>query len=353
MEEQIASYLSNQFGVSSFFTDWNSSLPWAVKHLFNVRSLEINNTEFMALLIKDGIEFNQDHLIAIRQVIDTSNRRPAIVIAGSISIQAERLAVKNRLAYIVPEKQCYIPQFLLHKRPYVVRDLSKTSRKLGVLSSMICMEYLEGTLSKTFTTADITIDASKAAISRAIQELEECSIIVVNRERKKHLLSFKVPRIKLWKYRSERLSILCSEPILVADCSNLSISGLSNLSALAHHSTLADPEIKHYAVVLSNQDRQGFPITDSTINSAGTTYLKKTNTPIANYDGETSNRYWIQVFPYNPKFESDGRECYLSPAFTALCAQANDPRTKNAIAGLWDKVTNKLIALDDEDAQKQ
>lgn len=346
MYSDIREYFHATFNVNILLSHWEHSLPWAVKHTFEPALITINHMNFLALIAQEDLELEEHAVIAVKQATKNIRSIPVIVFSNKLSAYFESQAIKHGFGFVVPHRSCFIPQFLLQHR--FTQDNTHNITKLGVLASMICVLYLEGRVQRLFTTADLSFDASKPAISRAIQELEDAGLIKINRSQRTHKLLFTKDRMSLWKKHESIFSSVCSEPLPINEYLDYTDFGFGNLSALAEYSMLSRPEQPYFVVSMSSRDRLSSPISDTTINSIGETFLKNSNLFLENRNDYRRQAY-AQVFPYKPTLDKVNGKAALSPIFTSICTAIKNPRDAAAMAEINETIEREIQRLDTKD----
>lgn len=348
MYNDISTYFKATFNLNVAFSTLSVSLPWAVKHMFQAATIKINQIEFLALVAKENSDLDEHALIVTKLAIKAVKDKPVIVFATKKNRYFERQAVKYNFGFVVPSNYCYIPTLLLHAGAAVDNKHKSGSSKLGVLATMITISFLEGRTGKCFTSAELNLNASKPAMSRALRELENNGIISINRNQRTHKLTFKKDRMFLWSHRVELFSSVCSEPMPVHTAVNKHDHSVCNISALSEYSNLSRPERLYGVFSLASEDRLHFPVSDTTLNSIAEMYLKKENLYYDNYYDD-SRLQWAQVFPYPPTVNRVNNKSVLSPIFTYLSTTILEPRTVGALHSVESLIIKELSALDTQD----
>ena len=345
MGNDITGYLENFFSINAEMKPLDLRLPWGVKNWFDASRLTVESGDYLVLSLKNDIEPIDEIWASLRHAQSAAYDTPIIVSSSIYYKSLERIAVKHKIGYVVPNVFCYLPYFVIHAKH--ITKAVKQERKLGVLPTMICLAYMEGELPRLFKTAQVNIDTSKAAISRAIAELENQGIVQVNRSNKTHLIKFKPLRVKLWQQREKLLSSVASKPVLVKNHNKLKFDCLGNLSALSHYSNLGSPELPFYVLFLDKSLRQGISITDLTINNAALSFLEKSKVEVNPYKTDDIDNVYVQVCPFQLTYAEMPAPAVTSAILTYLSTTAGDPRIAGALSSLDVMIYRELIILDE------
>lgn len=347
MNSGIIHYLNDYFAIAARSYPWESPLPWNTKRWFEASTLVIGSNTFLALHLKHDAELAEEVLSPINHAIQAVEGTPVVVCSNHSHRLLERIAIKHKVGLIIPQKFCYLPSILMHAKHEPIN--TKSPRKLGILSTVICVSYLEGELERCFTTGDITIDTSKATLSRAIQELEELDVVSVDRRNRQHRIKFEGSREKIWGAREKLLSAVASKPIHIRNEHEFDLRCVSNLSALSEYTNLSRPEYPCYAVFMDKERRQGFPISDINIDNASIGFLEKRKIEVNPFDTDSHRNIYVQIFPYRPQSSQNENQRATSALLTYLSVEPGEPRIAGALYELNDLIVERIKALDQLD----
>ncbi|WP_423186828.1 hypothetical protein ACO1PK_01025 [Alishewanella sp. d11] len=348
MGKELTEFINKYFDISVEITPLDITMPWAAKHWFDSSLLKIGGFEFLCLSLKPDAVPIQEIQFSLRKIREAEFSWPTVIHSKVHYPLLEKIALVNKIGLIVPDSYCYLPQFLL----FAGRKLSpvKNNKKLGILATLLCVFYLEGLLPRLFKTGDVKIDASKAAISRALAELEAKGIVTINRKNKTYHIMFKPLRVALWGKRNVLFSAIYSAPVSIARHSMSDLSLRGNLSALSYYSNLSSPETPFYIIDIDKDIRKGFPMSESTINTAALAHLKRKGVKVIE-DGELYHgNVNIQIQPYQIQYFDKSDSNITTPVFTYLGVEPGDPRTYIALSQLEELINKNLFSLDEADS---
>ncbi|EGQ7654816.1 hypothetical protein ACVD2U_004135 [Vibrio parahaemolyticus] len=343
-ESNVNHYLEEFFGASLLtIEEPTPPLPIQLKRKLHVRVVKLNGLYFYVVETPDDKLFQKNNIILFEKVLDRLTHYPVLFIAKGLNQRAIIELTRRKIAHIVPYERAYIPQLVLHQdSPPKKRAFSFTDDMLGILPSNIVARYLDGSLPRTFSTSDISIDVSRASISRSIKELENAGLISRSMHGRKSEIRFKFRREDIWDSKEDLIAPLASEIQTVPKDLLGNKSILSGESALSMYTLLSEPNKPCYAIYLQNQDRVSYAITTSTIKALTSVYFQESHKSWADEE-----EVEIQVFPYSPVVKEIRGRTVISEVMLALSGyKRGEPRIQTSFGELEEKILNKLKTLD-------
>jgi DNA-binding transcriptional regulator YhcF (GntR family) len=231
-----------------------------------------------------GIAQIEKHFEQVKKI----TQLPVIAIFDKLEAYIRKRLIEKRIAFIVPDKQLYIPEYLIDLREYGIADKKKQSTLTPVAQQIFLIFILDKQNdikleNLTFKELANLLVTNPMGISRAVENLKNNELIDVTGEKEK-FIRFLFDRQQMW-HNAERRNILIN-PVLKRVYVDEKPQGIFMLrsynSALPEYSDL-------------NPTRQEFFAIEKNMFYA----LQKNNTIInANkHEGE----YCIEVWKYNPE----------------------------------------------------
>lgn len=344
IDEAIA-YIKSTFFVSpKVIDDISDELPFQIKNKSYSYVVEINNSFFLFLCVDDIQYIEANNFLHLKRIY-AKYQLSIVVIAKYIKESSMQKMSALGIGSVIPGSFLLIPSLLIHKRSDDFKEFSQFIDKdkiFGVIPSYLIAYYLSGKYSKFFNSSDIinTFSVSKMAASRASKELINYGIIESFEKGRSKEFRFSISRCEVWERYRNRISPLSTGFLPV---SSSKLSGLdtfySGESAVAEYSLLSSPEIKHFGIYLSEEDRYMRPITPATIDGD---YFFKIMKFLDNKE-KLSNFYdkksMVQIFPYPPIIENN----YLNKVFLVLSKfNRYDIRVRAAYSELEDMIYREL-----------
>jgi DNA-binding transcriptional regulator YhcF (GntR family) len=271
-----------------------------------------------------GIAQMEKHFEQVRAVMQL----PIIAIFDKLEAYNRKRLIEKRIAFIVPNKQLYMPEFLIDLREYGIAD-KKKQPTLTPLAQQLSLIYIldkqnDSQLENlTFKELANLLGTNPMGITRAVENLKYHELIEVTGEKEKYI-RFIFDRQQMW-FNAEQRNILIN-PVLKRVYVDEKPRGIfiihSNDSALPEYSDI-------------NPTRQEFFAIEKNMFYA----LQKSNALInANkYEGA----YCIEVWKYNPETVVNQRfnnTRIVDPLSLYLCYKDNqDERIEMAMEQIIEK----------------
>lgn len=231
-----------------------------------------------------GIAQMEKHFEQVKKIIQL----PVIAIFDTLEAYMRKRLIEKRIAFIVPEKQLYVPEFLIDLREYGVANKKKQSTLTPVAQQLFLIFILDKQNdikleNLTFKELANLLGTNPMGITRAVENLKNHELIEVTGEKEK-FIRFIFDRQQMW-HNAEQRNIL-TNPVLKRVYVGEKPRGIFML----HSYNSALPE---YSDI--NPTRQEFYAIEKNTFYA----LQKSNALInANkYEGE----YCLEVWKYNPE----------------------------------------------------
>jgi DNA-binding transcriptional regulator YhcF (GntR family) len=258
----------------------------------------------------------------------TAMQLPVIAIFDKLEAYQRKRLIEKRIAFIVPDKQLYMPEFLIDLREYGIVDKKKQSTLTPIAQQLFLIYILDKQNDKqleylTFKELANLLDTNPMGITRAVENLKYHELIEVTGEKEK-FIRFMLDRKQMW-HNAEHRNILIN-PVLKSVYVDEKPRGIfmlhSNSSALPEYSDI-------------NFTRQEFYAIEKNMFYA----LQKSNALInANkYEGE----YCVEVWKYNPEIVINqllNNTRVVDPLSLYLCFKENqDERVEMALEQIIEK----------------
>lgn len=292
------------------------SLPVYLKTSFSFTLLKIEGVDYL------GIEPLGD---AKGSILISSTKRlkeltgiPALVILSQIDISLRRTLISNKIDFVVPERQIYLPSLCmyLNERGFGVNIADKDV--LSPSAQALLLYHLQVHSLEGLTLKEIAplLDYSAKTISVITSELIKPAICVLESQGRSKRLHFTQSGRDLWKIVAPLLESPIASIYYINELPNelKEVAKMSCDSALSHYTFLADT--KQQAVAISKRN----PLISHLLDI-----------------GElhpTEGSVRVELWKYNPALLSDSP--FVDKLSLALCYKGNDDERVN-------KELNQLI----------
>ncbi|MFC0877301.1 hypothetical protein ACE01N_11940 [Saccharicrinis sp. FJH2] len=263
------------------------------------------------------------------ELVRTILQLPIIVIFDSIEAYNRKRLVEKHIAFMVPNKQMYVPEFLIDLREYGFYEKKKISSFTPVAQQLVLIYILnkhEGSHLENFTFKDLAtfIGANQMGITRAVENLKFHKLIDVTGEKEKYI-HFLYNKKEIWN-KAEKQNLLIN-PVLKRIYSDQKPQGIfmlsSNSTALAEYSDL-NPSLQEFYAI----DKSKF-------------YAAQKSNVFVNANEHEGN-YCIEVWKYDPEIivKQLFNKCkVVDPLSLYLCFKNNtDERIEMALEQLIEQI---------------
>jgi hypothetical protein len=316
----IQKYLQESIGLSvdmkEIPTEQLKKLPLYLGHAYHYSLLELEGQWVVLAESDDTISKTAGQLkkqsIALRQYLGM----PVVFVIHSQSPQLKRKMIQEKVNFIVPDNQIYLPELLISlkesiQKPQSFPELITPSAQLLLLYHLQ-VEHLEG-----FTFKEIArkLDYTPKTITKIAAELKAKKLCKIEGTKEKRF-AFEVGRKQLWRMINPRMQSPISKSYY-ANKKSESDFFLSGDSALSHYTFLSDTGKTDYAVYKAEFEA-----------------LKEKG--YWEYLDETEGDVRIEVWKYNPRLLSNNG--FIDPLSLYLCYRSDDnERVEAEIKDLIDK----------------
>lgn len=287
--QKLEQYLHSMFGTNTFLREYCDSgdLPMYLTDHYQMFQLRIGADAYILVRPKEPIKINTSVLKKqMYQIQRYTNLMPILAI-DSLRLSQRNALIQSGIAFVVPEKQLYIPQFVMNLTE-TEAAIEAYGEQFAVATQVVFSYLLLNQIKETNAhQLNETLHYSVAAINRALKELcyRELLHTVGNGTRKQYT----IPNgTEFW----ERGKVFLFNPVksrryVTVDFKHNGFL-MSNDLALSHLSFLNGGQIHYYA-----SSAQDFKKIDKVC------FLNE-------YDTFDDNYAVIEIFRYDPKLLANG-----------------------------------------------
>ncbi len=229
--------------------DLNQKLAAYLTSLYDFYSLRLENHEFILMVDNSGNFPNPSSINKHLTAVQTKLGIQPVYVCESMSRDARREMIKHRTPFIVPHNQLYLPCIGFDLKEHFPAKISK----VGKFSPFTQFTALTAILMHDYDILHVSLLAEKigysiATASRVITELKKIGALSCERNGKERRCTWKSRGSELWKLLLPRFTDpLRKNHYIIANPDILPVLRMAGLTALAHYSLLAEPNIPVYA----------------------------------------------------------------------------------------------------------
>ena len=183
-------YLAEIFGVSVKIENWDgkSKLPLYLRNKREYFVLSMGNIQ--SLLMKNNSDnFNVSGFEKEMQEIKKHAEIPVILWLDAVSTYQRNALVKNRIPFIVPNSQIFIPELGMSLKEFCAGRKGKVE-KISAAAQFLLLYFIYQKKHEEKSQSEIAeyLNMSAMNISRAVQELKEVGLLESRKERTSKVL---------------------------------------------------------------------------------------------------------------------------------------------------------------------
>lgn len=255
MGASVQAYLHETLGIEPKVHAWPGAarLPYFLQDAFLIRELRL--LEHSILLAIDRRP-NRFGLTRIRRMMDTLRHHtdaPVVYVTGSLASYERKRLIEQKVAFVVPGNQLYLPELGIDLREYFRRDPDAADTALSPATQALLIAVLLGIHSSAeWRPAELVKELGYSAmtLSRAVGELTATGVATLHTKGRTRWLRLERAAGETWEFAkpllrnpTRRRLWAKHDPAWKAPTFRL-----AGLSALAQYSMLAEPEWQIYAI---------------------------------------------------------------------------------------------------------
>lgn len=247
-------YIQETLGISTSLKRWEKEnrLPPYLQDLYRVYTCLLSDITCLVIASRD-VEETRPSLISkhIRKIEEIEPGNKVIYLHPSISSYNRKRLIVQKIPFVVPGKQMYLPFIGVDLREYFQKvqsekpDQFKPSTQAAFLAAL----YSSSDSEKGLTPAQIAVDLkySRMTMSRAFNEIHLAGLGTIITEGRERILRFLGNGKTLFKQAQPLMISPVRKKLKIVG--NISFSGLvlAGESALSKHSMLSEPVHAVYA----------------------------------------------------------------------------------------------------------
>ena len=249
--DDVLKYLQDTLGLSGTVKKAPESLlnklPLYLSHAYNYSLLEIDGSSFLLVEDENMNPKTAEQLKKQAKAIFHHTDLPAVFVLYNQSMQMRRNMIRNRISFIIPENQLYLPEMLLYLKENN-RQIHPHAEFITPSTQLLLLYHLQVEQLEDLSFKEIAerLDYSPKTITKIAEELKAKKICRITGTKEKRF-AFDVGRKQLWEMSEPQMQspVIKSYFTKLKDDWNFCKSGDT---ALAHHTYLSDTGKEAYAV---------------------------------------------------------------------------------------------------------
>ncbi len=253
MSEGLKKYIAEIFGIEASIQPWQeqNKLPFFLLETFSFLKMTILNQTYLLLFLKENIELTPNQIKKTCEQVRQKSDLPYIYVANVISSYARRRLIEQRIPFIIPKNQIFIPDLGIYlsehfKQQQIHKSLFSPATQVVLIWTLLKEKIEKMTPSELAAALSYSI----MTMTRAFNELETEGIgkfIHVGRER---YWVFEESKKDLWEQTKDMLRspIKAREYMKVWPGMKMPHLPLSGISALSEKTMINSPRLPSYAI---------------------------------------------------------------------------------------------------------
>lgn len=244
-------YLRETIGLSAVETAWEdeAAMPRFLRSKRKYSVLTIDETQLLLIQVKEE-EFNLQTYLKQMEKLKAYWYGEMVLHFDRLSNYQRKALVKQRLSFIIPNSQVYIPRLgiLLQEQQTSAAPASKKRFSAGAQLAFLYMLYHADRFPMTKTELARCTASNAMKITRAVQELKQLELVRCQQAGRCDYVSPVCTGEAFWKKGKDYLNTPVRKTVYVRKDQSLAEFPVSGETALAEMTMLAKPSISAYAI---------------------------------------------------------------------------------------------------------
>ena len=250
-QRRLTRYISETLGISPKFSEWTEgdSIPYAIRSGYQFGEIKLLGKSFVYLHAGDPNKITPSIVAKHLNWIEEKFGERGILITEAIESYNRKRLIEQKVPFIVPGNQLYLPELGIDLREYLKRVKEKPSTLSPSAQLVLFSHLLRKTISETLTATVLAnaLGTSKMTMGRAIDELASYDLVDLQIEGRQKRVIFKSDRRTLWGNALPQLRSPVQKRVYV-ESEDFSVGILAGLTALAEVTMIVPPERRVRAV---------------------------------------------------------------------------------------------------------
>ncbi len=248
-------YLHDTVGIHAAVSEWPDAeqLPYHLLEQFTCRTLQLGTTPVLLAL---DAQASRPRLADVGKAIRALRQRsnwPVLYVTGALAAYERKRLIAQRIPFLVPGTQLYLPELGIDLREYFPRALPAPNTPLSPSTQALLFRVLLG-LDSTGEWRATDIGAhlgyTPMTVSRAIRELTGAGLVLDRRQGRTRWFHLADNPAECWERARPLLRTPVARRLWIASmpAEHRDMMAVAGLSALAERTALAAPEHPVWAI---------------------------------------------------------------------------------------------------------
>ena len=250
--KKFEDYLLDVLGISVFPKIWQTGerLPFYLRDLYKFFHCSLFNKPVLLLVERQDEEQTPGTVSKHIEQIRKQWEHQIIYVASSITSYNRKRFIENKLPFVVPNNQMYLPPLGIDLREYIKTKRVSTNTKISPSTQTVILHALVHEPQMEFTPSFLAhqLGYSLMTMTRAFDELKVIGLGNIVTQGRERILRFNMNRKALWQESQRHLHSPVKKFIYTKPPLTKWLGVLSGLSALSRYSMLAQPINSEYAL---------------------------------------------------------------------------------------------------------
>ena len=256
--QRSVQYIDSVLGAAPSVKDFKpeKDLSLLIRGMYKCYKAEILEETFLMVVAREKKKPSPSAVNKHFSQIEKKTGLSPVLLCSEITPYTRKELIKNKISFVVPDNQLYIPHLGISLREYYKKkELVSEGGSLSTVALLVLLYHLHNAgeteeLTPSFLAGKLGYTIM--SVSRALKEFEAYGLGELNKQGRKAVLKFKEEGIDLWKRSLPFLSSPVNRTVYLsgqhADAEELHTSGITLLSEL----TMINPAShQNYAISLS------------------------------------------------------------------------------------------------------
>ena len=250
--KHIEHYLLDTLGLTVVLKPWagKSALPYFLHDEYDFASISLLEAHFVLMLAHDktasAVKVRKD-----KDALEKASGEVAVYVTPRLTSYERKRLVGQRVPFIVPGNQLYLPDLGIDLREYFRRQSETSDKEFSPATQALLMSALLNPWQAEVHPSELTkgLGYTSMTLSRAVKELEQAGLASVVNIRRERWLRFEGNAQAVWTQALPFLRNPVKQTFwAMPHPSVLQQARLAGESALAQATLLAEPEHPVYAL---------------------------------------------------------------------------------------------------------
>ncbi len=251
----VKNYLKNTIGIDvpiqELLPDEQKSLPFFILQTYALNIAHLFNHKVIFLKKKDNENLTPDQYRKQTALVKKAYNLPVVLILKKLEAYNRKRLIEKQIAFIVPEKQMFIPQLFIDFKEFRNTDTKRGNKLLPAAQCLLFYHLLKENLNEINLKAIAEkLNYTPMSITRAVKDLKEKQVCIT-KGRKEKMIILEQKKQELWQTVLPYLQNPVKKKIFTDNFHDVYIK--SGINALTFYTNIAD-DTKNNCFAISSND---------------------------------------------------------------------------------------------------